>query len=287
MNDKDTEIHGEYDDMSVEELEQQLREVFFYTDQIDEMMAEEVEEICAVLDKKKPLEYSYSVEEYWERFLKYYADDHTQIGIQDEPDQLPEPAIRLSEDKKNKREHYHTLLRVGIVAAVVIVLMIGVTLTVAALGYDLWGWIPVWNAEEIYFVRETDEPSVVTSISAALKLQGINDPLTPTWLPDGFVLIESKIEATPMFMNEYYTDADGRYLSILVSSVDDYGAAIYQKNDNPPQEYIVGGAIHYIFENSKSISAVWHAKDYSAVITGSITKEELELMIDSVYGVMK
>lgn len=287
MNDKDTEIHGEYDDMTVEELEQQLREVFFYTDQMDEMMAEEVEEICAVLDEKKPLEYSYSVEEYWERFLKYYADDHTQIGIQDEPDQLPEPAIRLSEDKKNKREHYHTLLRVGIVAAIVIVLMIGVTLTAAALGYDLWGWIPVWNAEEIYFVRDTDEPSVVTSISAALKLQGINDPLTPTWLPDGFVLIESKIEATPMFMNEYYTDADGRYLSILVSSVDDYGAAIYQKNDNPPQEYIVGGAIHYIFENSKSISAVWHAKDYSAVITGSITKEELELMIDSVYGVMK
>ena len=282
MNDKDTEIHGEYDDMTVEELEQQLREVFFYTDQIDEMMAEEVEEICAVLDEKKPLEYSYSVEEYWERFLKYYADDHTQIGIQDEPDQLPEPAIRLSEDKKNKREHYHTLLRVGIVAAVVIVLMIGVTLTAAALGYDLWGWIPVWNAEEIHFVRETQDPTTVSTICVALQKLSIDEELFPKWLPDGFVLTESRIETKPLFLHEYYVDHNDRHISITILPIDGLGGSVYQKTDSSPVEYKIGTITHYIVSNSNEITDIWYTDDFAAVVMGNITMEEMKKLIDSI-----
>ena len=71
LNDKDAEIQSKYDGMTIEELEQQLREAFFYTDQINEPLAEELERICAALDKKKPLEDLGSVDEYWKRFTEF------------------------------------------------------------------------------------------------------------------------------------------------------------------------------------------------------------------------
>jgi len=283
-NNKDTEIIRDYDSMTVEELEQQLREAFFYTDQIDELLAEDIEEICEALEKKKPLEDTYSIDEYWARFVEDYAEEFARLGVQEEKVQPIETVMQRSNAKK---KNHRSFLKVFTLVAVIVALMLGISVTAGALGYNLWRWIPVWNAEEIYFVRETQEARIITTIDAALTQFGINDPLSPTWLPDGFVLIESKIEATPLFLSEYYTDSEGRYLSILISTVDEYGTAIYQKNSEPPQEYIVDGMIHYIFENSKNTTAVWYTENYSVMIAGNITKEELELMIDSVYGVIE
>ena len=243
---KDTEIIRDYDSMTVEELEQQLREAFFYTDQIDELLAEDIEEICEALEKKKPLEDTYSIDEYWARFVEDYAEEFARLGVQEEKVQPIETVMQRS---KAKKKNYRSFLKVFILVAVIVALMLGISVTAGALGYNLWGWIPVWNAEEIYFVRETQGARIISTIDAALTQFGINDPLSPTWLPDGFVLIESKIEATPLFLSEYYTDSEGRYLSILISTVDEYGTAIYQKNSEPPLEYIVDGMIHYIFEN--------------------------------------
>ena len=281
---KDTEIIRDYDSMTVEELEQQLREAFFYTDQIDELLAEDIEEICEALEKKKPLEDTYSIDEYWARFVEDYAEEFARLGVQEEKVQPIETVMQRS---KAKKKNYRSFLKVFILVAVIVALMLGISVTAGALGYNLWGWIPVWNAEEIYFVRETQGARIISTIDAALTQFGINDPLSPTWLPDGFVLIESKIEATPLFLSEYYTDSEGRYLSILISTVDEYGTTIYQKNSEPPLEYIVDGMIHYIFENSKNTTAVWYTENYSVMIAGNITKEELELMIDSVYGVIE
>ena len=281
---KDTEIIRDYDSMTVEELEQQLREAFFYTDQIDELLAEDIEEICEALEKKKPLEDTYSIDEYWARFVEDYAEEFARLGVQEEKVQPIETVMQRS---KAKKKNYRSFLKVFILVAVIVALMLGISVTAGALGYNLWGWIPVWNAEEIYFVRETQGARIISTIDAALTQFGINDPLSPTWLPDGFVLIESKIEATPLFLSEYYTDSEGRYLLILISTVDEYGTTIYQKNSEPPLEYIVDGMIHYIFENSKNTTAVWYTENYSVMIAGNITKEELELMIDSVYGVIE
>ena len=57
-----------YNDMTREELEQELREAFFYSDRIDDALAEELERIRLALERKRPTEYLYTPEEAWERF---------------------------------------------------------------------------------------------------------------------------------------------------------------------------------------------------------------------------
>lgn len=286
LNDKDTEIHNEYESMTVEELEQQLREAFFYTDQIDEPLMEDLEQICVALDKKKPLEDLDTVEEYWKRFTKYYAGDMLSIGIQNDTKQTEAPTTWQHREPKVKTRDYRKALRVALIAAVIIALLAGATCVAAAFGYNLWGWIPVWDADELHFVSETQEPVLASTISMALKQFGIDEPLCPTWLPDGFVLTESRVVESPLFLSEHYTNDNAQGLSITISKIDDYGTAFYQKVDNPPAEYCVDGMIHYIVENTDSVSAVWYTESYSVLIVGKITTKEMKTIIDSIYKVM-
>lgn len=282
LNDKDTEIHNEYESMTVEELEQQLKEAFFYTDQIDEPLTEELEKIGEALDKKKPLEDLDTVEEYWKRFTKYYAGDMLSIGIQNDTKLAATPITRQRREPKVKTRDYHKILRVALIAAVIIALLAGATCVAAAFGYNLWGWIPVWDADELHFVSETQEPVLASTISTALKQLGIDEPLCPTWLPDGFVLTEAKIEIEPLFLSEYYVDDEGS-LSITISADDAFGTAYYQKVDSPPVEYIVGETMHYIIDNTNNVAAIWFTADYSVLIVGTIGIEEMRMIIDSIY----
>lgn len=284
LNEKDTEIQSKYDGMTVEELEQQLREAFFYTDQIDEPLAEELEQISKALDKKKPLENEYTIDEYWQRFVEGRAEELAQIGIHDGTKQAEELQMHTRKAAKVQRKHFQTLLRIAVVAAVVIMLLVGVTYAAGALGYDLWGWIPVWDADELHFVSETQEPVLASTIGTALKQLGIDEPLCPTWLPDGFLLTESKIDTEPLFLHEAYYSQD-RYITITISSIDGLGTVVYQKEDIAPAEYTVNNIVHYIIENVDSIQAVWYTEDYSIAIAGNVTKEEMIEIINSIYEV--
>ena len=284
LNDKDTEIHNEYESMTVEELEQQLREAFFYTDQIDEPLMEDLEQICEALDKKKPLEDLDTVEEYWKRFTKYYAGDMLSIGIQNDTKQTEAPTTWQHREPKVKTRDYHKALRVALIAAVIIALLAGATCVAAAFGYNLWGWIPVWDADELHFVSETQEPVLASTISTALKQLGIDEPLYPTWLPDGFVLIESKIDTKPLIFHETYSK-EGQYITITVSSTDWSGETSYQKETGSPMEYYVGNTVHYVFCNTNSVQAVWYTENYSVAIAGNVSEEEMTEIINSVYEV--
>jgi len=285
LNNKDTEIHNEYDSMAVEELEQQLKEAFFYTDQIDEPLEEELHLICNALDEKKPLKDMDTVEEYWTRFTEYYAADMFTIGIQDKPaTQTVVPITRQNQVTKARKSHYRAVLRRATIAAVVVAILVGVACVSAAFGYNLWGWIPIWNDEELQFISETQEPTIVSTISAALQQFGIDEPLYPTWLPEEFVLTESQINARPLILHEAYHSKD-RYITITISSIDGFGATTFQKEDNPPMEYIAGEKIHYLFNNSEEIVAVWYTEEYTTLITGTIQIDEMEKIINSVYEV--
>ena len=284
LNDKDTEIQNKYESMTVEELEQQLRETFFYTDQIDEPLMEELEQIIAALDKKKPLEDLDAVDEYWKRFKEFYAGDMLSIGVHNEDEQAAVPTLRQHREQKVKTMDYHKVLRVAVTAAVIIVLLIGATCVAAAFGYNLWGWIPVWDADELHFVSETQEPVLISTISTALKQLGIDEPLCPTWLPDGFVLTESKIDTKPLILHEAYSN-ESLYITITISSTDWSGETSYQKENGPPTEYYAGNTVHYVFCNTNSVQAVWYTENYSVAVAGNVSEEEMIEIINSVYEV--
>ena len=64
----------DYDDMTLEELQREAWETLIDTDVIDGPLTVELEKIREALNRKRPVEYPYTPEESWERFLERCAD---------------------------------------------------------------------------------------------------------------------------------------------------------------------------------------------------------------------
>ena len=129
--------------LSADELEQRLREAFFYPDQIDETVFRELEELREALEKKRPMEAEYTAEESWARFLEDRADELEGILGPE-----TRPAKGRTEREKPRTARLSALLRRGLIAAVIIVLLAGAAL---AAGPKLWVWVRDWSAAPASF----------------------------------------------------------------------------------------------------------------------------------------
>ena len=186
------------------------------------------------------------------------------------------------QESKVRRHRSRSFLRVGLIAAAVVVLMVLITVTVGALGFNLWGWVPKWSDEDVRFVSEDTEKPYVEHIPDVLASMGITEPLYPTWLPDDFTRTESRVIEEPFLLYEKFQGNDRR-LIITIYSADDFSAQVYQKEPDLPVEYLAGTTIHYILVNASNIQAIWCTENYAVQIAGDISYEEMQKIIDSVY----
>ena len=260
--------------LSAEELEQRLREAFFYPDQIDETVFRELEELREALEKKRPMEAEYTAEESWARFLEDRADELEGILGPE-----TRPAEGRTEREKPRTARLSALLRRGLIAAVIIVLLAGVAL---AAGPKLWVWVRDWSAAPASFAPAGAEAEG-GPIRQALRDLGITEPLYPSWLPSGYVLTEAHISEDPMLLYELYTRED-RYISITITPVTAVEKARYTQDDGLAEEYRTGEMAHYLFSNAGSVTAVWYTEHYFVSINGNIYTRALKRIVDSVYA---
>ena len=293
---EDAKIMTPFDDYSVEELKNAYNRLFFLSDLNDADLAE-LEQILAALQKKDPLTPSRSVDEMWDEFQTLYAPNSAELGIRGSFDSeevvsaKPEPDTAAEVPSGTKitpipRKRHRKIIRIGLIAAALVVVLAA---TAAAMGYNLWGWLPIWGEEELHFVAETPRQEAgdddLQNIPGVLAAMGISDPLYPNWLPEDLARTEVQIIEEPLFLYENFSSAE-RHLSITISQISGSETAVYQKEGNPPLEYITGGnVVHYIVDNTNEMSAIWYTHSYTTLIVGNVTIEEMKRIIDSVYEV--
>ena len=293
---------SQYEAYSVEELKEALKAIFLFSE-LNDADIEEMDQIMAVLRKKAPFYHPHTTEEMWAEFQADYAEELANIGVhknEDTEEVVNEaPAVDLevvrSEPKAEAEpgaeaavrvKHHRKVFRVGLIVAAVVALMAIIAITASAMGFNLWGWVPKWNSELLSFEAEEPEQPKAKHISDVLSELGIDEPLYPTWLPEDMEQTQSVLNFEPLFLLEAFQGSD-RFLSITISPSDDAETMLYQKEANPPLEYIAGNAVHYIFDNTTEITAVWYVGNYSVVIVSNISIDEIKEVIDSVYEVKK
>ena len=294
---KDTEKMKQYDDYSVEELKSALQRCFMFSD-LDNEAVEEMEQILAALRKKAPFPHPHTKEELWEEFKEEHAKELAALGIrrnrdteeviEKDPEECADTGAAFvvpiasaekvqtvsagAEPMHGKRSQ--KLMRTALIAAAVVVLMAVVTVAASAMGFNLWGWVPKWSDEDVRFVSEDTEKPYVEHIPDVLASMGITEPLYPTWLPDDFTRTESQVIEEPFFLHEKFEGNDRR-LIITISPTSGSETAVYQKETDPPLEYLAGNTVHYIFDNTNEVSAVWNSESYTILIVGNISSEEM------------
>ncbi len=292
-----------YDDYTVEELREELQRFFLYSD-LDDEAVDEMEKILAVLREKAPFEHPHTTEEMWAEFKAEHAEELSNLGIPKNEDaegvivRDPEEAADAgaavvvpitgvekvqavsagAEPRHGKRSQ--KLIRTALIAAAVVAVMVIITVSAAAAGINLWGWVQVRGEGTSRFVAED---SLSKDIPAALKQAGIEEPLFPTWIPEGFLLHDQKInldESIHIFTTYVYKD---KVLLINIRSLGiDYSNSIEIEDENP-QEYLSNGIVHYIIPNYNELVAYWINDKFQVSISGNISIEEIEHIIDSVY----
>jgi len=297
---KDAEIMTPYEDYSVDELKEAYKKLFFLSDLNDADLAE-MEHILAILREKDPLPPTRSVDELWEEFQSVYMKEPADIGIRNyaesEEVSAEEPILEKVSAAPSEEtaaparpKRRRKFVRIALLAAALVALMAAITATAAAMGYNFWGWLPVWGKEDVRFVSETpaQEPREddAHSIPSVLASLGITEPLYPTWLPEDLAREETRIFIDPVFLHEAYKGND-RELTITISPTSGSETAVYQKEEIAPLEYISGNSVHYIFDNTNEITATWYTENYTVVIISNISLDEIERVIDSVYEVKK
>jgi hypothetical protein len=165
--------------------------------------------------------------------------------------------------------------------------MLAITVTASAFGVNLWGWVPKWTDEVLSFSKEDPEEPVIKSIPMVLQALEITEPLYPTWLPEGFVLVETIAETDPVFLHDAYTRGDD-YLSITITPSNTYSETFsYQKDNTPFTEYFTHDTCHYLFSDLDYCNAIWNTENYTVQLYANISFDEVKRIIDSVYEVQK
>lgn len=252
----------DYEEMTAEELELRFRETFFYPDRIDETVYLELERLRAALEKKQPLAFDRTAEDFWESFAREHGEELDRCCA----GEAERPAARKTRRRRG-------VLRSVLIAAVLAVLLAGAALAAHSLG--LWAWVPRWNAAAGRYAQTGS--GTPGPILEALEELGITEPVYPAWLPQDYVLAEAHINQDSLLLYELYTRGD-RYISITVTPISALDTTLH------PQEYQPGETGHYLFSNGGTVTAVWYTENYCTAISSNITARAMQRIIDSVSG---
>ena len=182
---------------------------------------------------------------------------------------------------------------VAAVLAIVLILVVGTSVTAEAFQIDIWGKFASWTKEIFQF---TDTPQGTTaanpekennmelkSLQDAMGQFKISEKLVPTWMSEGYKSKDLQIMSSPRTINIYAIyEKDGSELIIKIRQTIGVQAPQVEKNDDFIELYVVDGVEYYIFSNTETLNAAWSIGEFECIITGKITLEEMKKMIDSI-----
>ena len=179
------------------------------------------------------------------------------------------------------------------VLAIVVILVVGTSVTAEAFHVDIWGKFATWTKEIFQFtdnpkgttaaIPEEENNAELKSLQDALNQHEVTEKLAPTWMPKGYTSKDMRIMNSPRVLNiSAVYEKDGSDLIIKICQTIGVPAEQVEKNDNLLEVYVVDGVEYYIFSNTETLNAAWSIGEFECIIGGNITLEEMKMMIDSI-----
>ena len=176
--------------------------------------------------------------------------------------------------------------RLTAAAAVLAILLVG-SVTAKAFGFNVWKAIVQWTQETFHFGdwgnSDSNNSLQFDSFQEALEKGNMPAGLVPTWIPDGYKLVDITVERSPKkkTYSAKYEDGD----QVLRITVRDYldGIPVYiEQDEGLVEEYAVSGNTYYFFTDTDLSKASWINDSCECSIFGNVTIDELKMMIDSI-----
>ena len=280
--------YSRYDQMSTSELEQLLRLDF----QAAEGGDSDLDAILYISDLLAKRNSPADTDAAWEQFeTKYrpYAHGRSLYDLDDGQAPQPQPAAPPAPPRFRP---VRRLRRMALLAAALIACLLGAMAVAQAAGVDVLGAIARWTDETFVFVPAASGPPSGTSFDEEelAQLHASLQPLDmegrfPTWYPEGFVPgelevteLHSSVSAHIVFLGEdcVYTVVVQHYTQPQTNT------GVFEKDDTPVEQYVHNGQTFYILSNLDSLTATTYDGEFMTMICGSLTREEIKAIIDSI-----
>ena len=270
-----------YDTMSTEELQQILREDASKT----EGEGSDMETILYVMEvlAKRRKEQNEGVDpaEALESFKSKYYKPNDNSFISE--------CVTMDQKKR-----IHLAWSRGLVAAVmVLVIVLGGSLTANAMGFDLFEVIAKWTQETFHFgyAGQTDESinpnpnysNPCESLQEALDYFKLTTKVVPCWLPNGYTEVDLKIDDTPIqrrFTAKYQSGENT--IRIRIADCLNGAPTQIEQSDSLIEVYSHNGIEYYIFDNLGQLRAAWIVENLECFIMGPLTVSEIKEIINSI-----
>lgn len=259
---------------------QQLRGILRSELDEDEVNVELIKKINAVLASKTE-EPELDVDSAYNRLRAAEGSEPLYSEIMDE--MTAEKAVR-------PRPKFRALFKVGLVAAVVIVLFIGTGIVGYAMGFDFWGAMRDWTEDRFGFpsgeslYERTDVEYPYYELQEALDEIGVTADVVPKYMPTGYSVTEViSSESTKGFCVICTMANNDQEIMLSYLLLTKEPTRVFAKDDGSPEIYTKNGIEHYIFTNEGSYRATWLNQNVQCEIIKVVEKAELLKMIDSIY----
>lgn len=230
------------------------------------------------------------VDKAWKEFRQEYQGHSESFKVGSSREYSPSQPEQIRKPKR-----VYPLIRYAGIAAILIILLSGVA---SALGYNVFQAIATWTTETFSFVspgnaeaqnsRQAVPENDLGSSLRTIVAEQTETPLVPTWFPEGteeYEPVSIVDRVTRTIFSESFKTASGSF-TIQIQIYDtfpEHFAGVYQKDDSPVKLREINGITHYIFSNSKTHQAVWMNGNIEVAISGKLSVEELEKMVESIY----
>lgn len=292
-----------FDEMSSKELEE-----FLYMDSKMPAGATDVDAIVyiskllAEREKQSQKDRDVRLYEAWATFNNHYrpySDDeasaYASAYAEEEDENLSLPIRVLSLAAKARRKR-RVLRRVACIALLFFGVIIAGSATAYAFGFDVFQVVAEWSSEQFHLSRgdgklahgrEVQINPELKGLHALLEEYQIKAKLAPTFLPEGFVQVSVDtyvLNGYQFFLASYNNGEKNLVIQITdIKTEACVDETEFEKNDIPPERYVVNGVTHHIIFNMGRYVAVWANEMYECSVGGDIPKDVLETIIDSIY----
>ncbi|MDR2570205.1 MAG: DUF4367 domain-containing protein [Oscillospiraceae bacterium] len=225
----------------------------------------------------------------WETFLRDYAGKGEMYPTDDptnDADNSTQTAHNKIRSKRINSRRFVSLRRFGVAAAIFIVFST-VFFSTTVQGLSFWQPIAQWGREVLGFSDRAAPLPIndeLVSLHDALAEHGITTRLAPSWIPDGFILIDMSVVELPSQV--LFTSQFEKYSELLIIQItlkDYFANSLFEKSDGDVSIYNRNGIEHFVFQNEGITTVVWSVNNYECVIFGDITIFEAKQIIDSIY----
>lgn len=270
---RSTPDFSKYDSMSIGELEEILR-ADAQGPERDDSDVDEILYVMEVLAKKRRENGTAgkTALEAYQEFQQHYL-----------------PMVE-EESQPRRKSNVIPFRRIAAVAAC-LVLVFSLSITANAFSFrDVWNAVVTWAQETFSFSMgvEVSEPRVenelkYTSFQEALSEFNVSSALVPSFIPEGFLLTDIKIEENPIQRTyiALYDDTTTSF-TITIRTFSGERPEQVEKSSNLIEQYSAYGVDYYIFANKSQNCAVWLIDKYECSISGQLDVDTIKTMIESI-----